>query len=77
MCIGNVSCKDSHTAASDMLTLWEKISQQKQAAEPSCKDIPLHRCLTTFDLTLMGVGAMVGSGIYVMTGIAAKEYAGW
>ena len=36
----------------------------------------LRRCLTTFDLTFINIGAMVGSGIYVMTGIAAKEMAG-
>jgi hypothetical protein len=39
-------------------------------------DTSLHRCLGLFDLTFMGIGAMVGSGIYVMTGIAAKNSTG-
>ncbi|XP_066995636.2 cationic amino acid transporter 4 [Anabrus simplex] len=37
---------------------------------------PLNRCLTTFDITLLGVGHMVGAGIYVMTGPVARDMAG-
>jgi amino acid transporter len=36
----------------------------------------LSRCLGIFDLIVIGVGAMVGSGIYIMTGITAKEQTG-
>ena len=39
-------------------------------------DTNLHRCLGVTDLTIIGIGSMVGSGIYVMTGITAKEQAG-
>lgn len=36
----------------------------------------LHRSLTSFDLTLMGIGAVIGAGVFVMTGIAAATKAG-
>src|SRR5688572_7181167 len=36
----------------------------------------LRRCLTATDLTFLGVGATVGAGIFVLTGIAAATQAG-
>jgi len=36
----------------------------------------LNRCLTSFDLTMLGVGAIIGAGIFVLTGIAAATQAG-
>lgn len=38
--------------------------------------IELHRHLTLFDLVCVGVGATVGSGIYVVTGLIAHTLAG-
>lgn len=34
------------------------------------------RCLTARDLTLLGIGAIIGGGIFVLTGIAAATLAG-
>nr|CAD7606846.1 unnamed protein product [Timema genevievae] len=39
-------------------------------------ETPLNRCLNTFDITLLGIGHMVGAGIYVLTGTVAKDLAG-
>jgi APA family basic amino acid/polyamine antiporter len=39
-------------------------------------DEKLNRCLTSFDLTLLGVGCIIGTGIFVLTGIAAANQAG-
>ncbi len=44
------------------------------AEEPS--ESSLRRCLTAFDLTLMGIGAIIGAGVFVLTGIAAATKAG-
>ncbi len=35
------------------------------------EDSYLSRDLTEFDITMIGVGAMIGAGIFVLTGIAA------
>jgi hypothetical protein len=31
----------------------------------------LNRCSSAFDLTLLGIGAVIGAGIFILTGIAA------
>lgn len=36
----------------------------------------LRRCLTAFDLTVLGIGAIIGAGVFVLTGIAAATKAG-
>lgn len=36
----------------------------------------LKRCLTAFDLIFLGIGAIIGAGIFVLTGIAAATRAG-
>jgi len=40
------------------------------------KSSSLVRCLSVTDLTLMGIGAIVGAGLFVLTGIAAATKAG-
>ena len=49
---------------------------RRKPLEAVTADTSLRRCLGVCDLTLMGIGSMVGSGIYIMTGIAAKESTG-
>jgi len=36
----------------------------------------LHRSLSCLDLTLMGIGAIIGAGVFVLTGVAAATQAG-
>ena len=36
----------------------------------------LKRCLSALDLTLLGIGAVIGAGIFILTGIAAATQAG-
>lgn len=48
---------------------------RKKSAEAATTST-LVRCLNAFDLTLLGIGAIIGAGIFVLTGIAAALYAG-
>jgi APA family basic amino acid/polyamine antiporter len=36
----------------------------------------LRKCLSAFDLTLLGIGCIIGTGIFVLTGVAAATQAG-
>jgi APA family basic amino acid/polyamine antiporter len=36
----------------------------------------LQRSLNAFDLTILGIGAIIGVGIFVLTGVASAKYAG-
>lgn len=38
--------------------------------------LELAQCLNALDLTLLGIGAIIGAGVFVLTGIAAAKYAG-
>jgi len=42
---------------------------------PQC-DTGLKRCLSALDLTLLGIGCIIGTGIFVLTGITAATTAG-
>ncbi len=39
-------------------------------------DTGLKKCLSAFDLTLLGIGAIIGTGIFVLTGVAAATMSG-
>ena len=36
----------------------------------------LHRTLGPLDLVMLGIGAIIGTGIFVLTGVAAVDHAG-
>jgi APA family basic amino acid/polyamine antiporter len=40
------------------------------------EDYQLKRCLSAWDLTFLGIGAIIGTGIFVLTGIAAATQSG-
>src|ERR1700704_3931274 len=39
-------------------------------------DTGLKRCLGAFDLTMLGIGCIIGTGIFVLTGVVAAQHAG-
>lgn len=49
---------------------------RKKHSRSNDLDTPLLRCLNLFDLILLSVSGMIGSGIYVLTGVVAKSYTG-
>jgi len=49
---------------------------RKKAPHSPTGDSALRRCLSAFDLTLLGMGAVIGAGVFVLTGVVAATQAG-
>jgi APA family basic amino acid/polyamine antiporter len=54
----------------------KRILRTRTATHADYAESPLRRCLSAFDLTLLGVGGIIGTGIFVLTGHAAATLAG-
>ena len=52
------------------------IMTRKKTLNPDILATELNRCLSIFDLTMLGFGTMAGSGIYVVTGSVTRSVAG-
>ena len=51
------------------------VSQQLRRTR-NAEGAALRKCLGPFDLIMMGIGGIVGAGVFVLTGVAAREHAG-
>ena len=59
------------------MSLWTKKPMAVLQAEASeTGEQTLKRSLGALNLTLLGIGAIIGAGIFVLTGVAAAKYAG-
>lgn len=47
-----------------------------QLLSESSSDKSLKKALGAFELTMLGIGAIIGTGIFVLTGVAAAKYSG-
>ena len=59
-----------------MNKLLKAFTRTKHLKPSDFHETPLNRCLTTLDLTTLGVGGTLGSGIYVLTGEVARLKSG-
>jgi APA family basic amino acid/polyamine antiporter len=53
-----------------------QIFRRKSVVTDGERESGLKRCLSAFDLTVLGIGAIIGTGIFVLTGITAATTAG-
>jgi basic amino acid/polyamine antiporter, APA family len=58
------------------MNLFRKKSIEALLNEAGNKGVSLKKDLGAFDLTMLGIGAIIGTGIFVLTGVAASEHAG-
>lgn len=54
----------------------KKLFRTKAVSHQVDENSELRRCLTATDLTMLGIGAIIGAGIFVLTGVAAATQAG-
>ncbi|XP_039251038.2 solute carrier family 7 member 14-like [Styela clava] len=71
-----VSMKQHARSFGSRLTRTRPIEAMRDDRRKSIAVTKLPRCLTTLDLTSLGVGSCVGTGMYVVSGLVAKELAG-
>lgn len=57
----------------DLKNLFRKKSSELIIKETEAKEHKLKKALSVYDLIALGIGAIIGSGIYVVTGIAAVK----
>jgi len=55
------------------MNLFRKKSIQELIQEVGQRDVTLKKELGAFDLSMLGIGAIIGTGIFVLTGVAAAE----
>lgn len=56
---------------------WRTKSSAMQLKQTSSSSTSkLTRCLGPFDLIMIGIGGIIGSGVFVLTGVASREHAG-
>lgn len=58
------------------MNLFRKKSISALLAQSEQKEASLKKELGAFDLTMLGIGAIIGTGIFVLTGVAAAGHAG-
>jgi len=56
--------------------LTTRFSRRKHLDATSTSESSLSRCLSTLDLTLLGIGSTLGVGVYVLAGGVARDTAG-
>lgn len=58
------------------MSIWRTKSIKRILNESENSKEKLARTLGAMDLTALGVGAIIGTGIFVLTGVGAAKYAG-
>ena len=59
-----------------MVQLLDAFLRTKHFTTAELDETKLKRCLSTFDLAILGIGCTLGAGVYVVTGEVARNQAG-
>jgi APA family basic amino acid/polyamine antiporter len=59
-----------------VVNLWRTKSIEQSLRDTEDPEFKLHRTLSALDLTVFGIGVIIGAGIFTLTGRVAAQYAG-
>ncbi len=79
LALGSLPGYDSHCVEAERETTMRPLLTKKpieMLTEEASRDQGLKRALGPVNLTMLGIGAIIGAGIFVLTGKAAAEHAG-
>src|SRR6478735_2445844 len=68
--------RTSPTRSEVSMSVFRTKSVEASMAASEEADHKLKRTLSALDLTVFGIGVIIGAGIFTLTGRAAKDYAG-
>ncbi len=53
-----------------------KHRSMEEQKDKTASGFEMHKVLGPFSLVMLGIGCIVGAGVFVLTGVAARKYAG-
>ncbi|KAJ0183707.1 hypothetical protein K1T71_000130 [Dendrolimus kikuchii] len=68
--------RDGHNLFTKLIRTRDPRDSEANQETPVTGRQRLSRCLTTMDLTSLGVGSCVGTGMYLVAGMVARKFAG-
>ncbi len=48
----------------------------EEQKDKTASGFEMHKVLGPFSLIMLGIGCIIGAGVFVLTGVAARKYAG-
>lgn len=52
------------------------VRSMEEQTDRSASGFDMHKVLGPGDLVMLGIGCIIGAGVFVLTGVAARKYAG-
>lgn len=55
---------------------FDNLRSMEEQKDKTASGFEMHKVLGPFSLVMLGIGCIIGAGVFVLTGVAARKYAG-